>query len=140
MIKLVAPALAVVLMMAGCVDDGKMNEKEAEAYHAAYNEGYEDGMTDEEMWGTSGFNRGYEAAVSEFCFEGDAQSGGWYEGYDQGKEDYRKAIFDDENTKDKGEFFYDFFERYCEDDTFAEYVDSTCAGWREYMPKGRGLR
>lgn len=134
----------ILYLVAACVDgpfedDYIIDKKAARAaeerasteasvqYDKGYNVGYSEGKND-----------GYESAVEEFCFDGDAQSGGWYEGYEQGQEDYRRAIFND--TEERTEFFYDFFEMYCDSDTFAEYVDSTCAGWREYMPKGRGLR
>ena len=65
-----------------------------------HSEIYEEGVSD-------GRQHGYDAAVAEFCYNGDAQYGGWYEGYEDGyAQRYRDAF-----GKDYGELIYDLFER-----------------------------
>lgn len=107
-------------------EDGLV-EGRLERNNGEYDQGYEDGS-----------RAGYKSAANEFCYQGDPQYGGWDEGYKAGREDYRRDIFND--TQERQDFMYDFFETYCDDTAFSDYVDDVYVGWRKYMSKGRALR
>lgn len=106
-------------------------ERASKEIDAQYDEGYQKGYNE-------GRKEGYNTAVKEFCFDGDPQYGGWYEGYETGKEDYKHAIFSD--TEERRDFIYDFFETYCDDTEFSDYVDREYAGWRKGMSDDRALK
>ena len=68
----------------------------------------------------------------------DGYNEGFAEGYAEGYSQHRRDAFSDPD--EAADTIYTFFEKYCDDDDFARFVDSNYEEWLKYIPSDRALR
>ena len=125
--KILVLIVCVLLLASGCTsyEDRLMQQAEDRWYkESKYNDAYQEGYEAASEYYSSSYDNGY--------------SDGYKEGFEEGYDQYHRDIFNDDEVM--LDFFYDFLERYCDSDEFAEKFDSNLEGWQKYMPKGRELR